>query len=51
MMGDQISEHYVQEIIRVSKKYMEHDEILLRRVIRQLLDQYVLKREEQKQEQ
>lgn len=42
---DKMTEFYVQEILSSARKYIERDELLLRRIIRSLLDQYSVKRE------
>lgn len=42
---DKLTDYYVQEIIGQAQRYMDRDEMLLRRVIRQLIDQYATRRE------
>lgn len=42
---DKLTDAYVQVIVGHAHKYLERDEMLLRKLIRQILDQYASKRE------
>lgn len=41
---DKLADFYVQEILNCTQRYLERDELLLRKTIRLLLDQYAVKR-------